>query len=376
MTGGGARAAYQAGVFRHLLEVSREADGRIPFEILVGVSAGAINLATMATHAGDFRRACEVMTTQWQNVTTARVFRTNLSSLIFNAIRTFLDITLKGMSEHYKVKSKALVDTTPLAELLRGLMTEGAIAHHLEAGILQAVAVSATDYKSGALTIFVQTRTDRTLWKRQSRAARYDVITPAHVLASCSLPILFPAVQIGSAYYGDGSIRNTAPLSPAIHLGARKILAIGVRCEESIPVPSPPAEDTPPYPSPAQIGGILLNAIFFDAMEEDREQMNRINQVIERLPELKGTDAHVDWRPIELLYLGPSRDLGKIAAEHRTEMPRSVGYLLRGLGAEGAGGADLLSYLLFESGYCRTLLELGYQDARARSEEIQSFLYD
>jgi NTE family protein len=374
LTGGGARAAYQAGVLRRILEVSRAPEGRLPWDVLVGVSAGAINLAALAVNASSFTTACEVMDRHWRNVTTERVFHTSAGGLLLNAGRWLFDLLVGGALDTYSPKARALADTAPLAALLRDLIPEGAIDRQLDAGILKAVAVTATDYSSGALTVFVHSRSDRTLWQRYSRHARYDRITPSHVLASCSLPMLFPAVRIGSAYYGDGSIRNSKPISPAVHLGARKVMAIGVRCAASIPVPTPPSSETPSYPTPARITGTLLNAVFYDALEEDREQLTRINGVLERLSREERTRLHLPWRPVDFLYLGPSRDLGHVAQEHRAELPRSVRHLLRGLGTEVKGGADLLSYLLFESGYCRALLELGYEDARARSDEITAFV--
>jgi NTE family protein len=221
----------------------------------------------------------------------------------------------------------------------------------------------------------VQASQNRTLWRRYSRTSRYDKITAAHILASCALPILFPAVRIGNTYYGDGSIRNTAPLSPAIHLGARKILAIGVREVVQEPEDQQKKEREPRYPATAKISGVLFDAIFLDALESDREQMLRINRLLEYLPNGAKDDRGVKLQPIELLYIGPSQRLSDMAVKHRHEMPKFIRYMLRGLGAKGKSGGVLFSYILFESGYCRELIDLGYQDAKANSEAIQRFLW-
>ncbi len=376
LSGGGARAAYQAGVLKHICEISREKGGKVPFEILVGISAGAINLAALAANAASFRQASSVMTAHWEGIATHKVFDTRVKRIGANALRWFLDLALGGAMDRLEPRGKSLVDTAPLASLIAGLLPETAIEEHIRSGILEAVSVSATDYHTGALTVFVEACRDRTLWRRYSRIARYDRITPAHILASCAIPILFPAVRIGGAYFGDGSIRNTAPLSPAIHLGARRILAIGVREILSAPLLPAPEGADPRYPSPARISGVLLDSIFLDALEIDREQMMRINRLLEQLPAGVTDDRGMRMHPIECLYLGPSSGLAGLAVEHRGEMPRSVRYMLKGLGAKGKHGGDLLSYLLFESGYCSALVDLGYRDAQARSAEIQCFLWD
>jgi NTE family protein len=231
------------------------------------------------------------------------------------------------------------------------------------------------NFETGDLTVFIEAIMERTLWRRASRTSQYSRITPSHILASCALPFLFPAVRIGDSYYGDGSIHNTAPISPAIHLGARKILSIGVR-ERSPRSPRRAAtENSPRYPSPAKISGVLLDSIFMDALEADREQMERINELLAHVSASQAERHPQRLRRIDFLYLGPSRDLADVALEHGRELPRSIRYMLRGLGGRDESGGELLSYLLFEPGYCRALLDLGYQDTLARAQEVKDFLW-
>ena len=373
--GGGARAAYQAGVLNHICEISRERDGKLPFEILSGVSAGAINVSGLAAYASSFSQACDLLQSQWHGISTPKVFETRPLMLARNAVNWFLDLTLGGAEGRLEPRGKSLVDTAPLAAMIANSVPAGAISRHVEDGTLKAVAISATDYQTRALTVFVEARKDRTLWSRSSRVARYAKITPAHILASCALPILFPAVRIGNAYFGDGSVHNMAPLSPAIHMGARKVLAIGVHQQLKRSLALPPENVEPRYPSAAWISGVLLDSIFLDALEMDREQMVRVNRLLEDRPEGVTDERGARLRHIDFLYLGPTEDLADLALKYRGELPRSVQYMLRGLGAKGDNGGELLSYLLFESGYCRALLDLGYSDARKRSDEIRHFLW-
>lgn len=375
LTGGGARAAYQAGVLHRIRELSREPSGKVPFEVLVGVSAGAINLAGLAANAPDFEKGVAVLLGKWKDISTDQVFETRTTWLLGNMLSWLFDLTLGGILRRREPRGRSLVDTSPLARLLSDVLPQGAVSRHIQNGWIDAVAVSATDYTSKALTVFVEASTRRTLWRRYSRLARYDQIGVQHVLASCALPILFPAVRIGNAYYGDGSIRNLAPLSPAIHLGARRLVAVGVREPHSPSRIEEPSPVEPAYPSPAAVGGVLLDSVFLDALETDREQMLRINGLLEELPEGSRDGRQVRLARTDLLYLGPSEDLASIALRHRGELPRMVRYLMGGLGSGAQSGGELLSYLLFEPGYCRELLELGYRDAVQRSDEIGEFLW-
>jgi len=378
LSGGGARAAYQAGALRRIAEICEQhhgGGGRIPFEILVGASAGAINLAVLASHACDFQGAVRIMCGKWEEITTSQVYDARATRIAVNAFRWFLDLAFGGAVNLDEPRARALVDTAPLLRLLEGILDPHKVAENINRGAVEAVAVSATDYSTGAHTVFVQSHGERTLWRRFSRVSQYDVITPRHILASCAIPILFPAVRIGNTFYGDGSIRNTAPLSPAVHLGARKILAIGVREMLTTQITPPPERGNTHYPSPARISGVLLDSIFLDALEIDREQMMRVNRILESIPGPVSDNRGVRMRPIDFLYLGPSKSLARIAIQHRDEIPRSIRHMLQGLGAKHASGGDFLSYLLFEKGYCRELMDLGYSDAKARSEEIREFLW-
>jgi NTE family protein len=295
-----------------------------------------------------------------------------------NVLRWLMTLSSGGASEQIGTRVKSLLDTKPLAKLIRDLMQPYRIQEHLDKGLLEGIAVSATCYDSGDLTVFIQTGLNQTVWRRFSRLAKRSFITPEHILASCALPILFPAVKIQERFYGDGSIRNMAPLSPAIHLGAERILAIGVREQlgESESPPPPAANPDSRYPSLAGISGLLLDSIFLDALESDRENMERINRLSGLLPRQLKPGRKEWFRQIKFLYIGPSKRLSLIAQKHQQALPRTLKYMLRGLGLKADSGGELLSYLLFESAYCQELLALGYEVARSRSDEIKSFLWE
>ncbi len=366
MSGGGARAAYQVGLLRCLARHWPE----LPLGILTGVSAGAINATFLAARPEPFSVKVDELSRLWRGLTIEQVFRTDAWSLARNAVRLgsmlFSGGALAGARPH------ALVDTTPLRHLLEHALgaRDGflpGIEENLARHALRAVAITTSSYSTGQSVTWVQGR-DIQLWERAQRKSVSCDVRVDHVLASAALPIFFPAVEIDGRWYGDGNIRLTAPLSPAVHLGAQRIVAISTRYGRTRDEAERPVVTG--YPPPAQILGSLYNAIFLDLFEADALAMDRINQIVEPLSEDKRGGA----RPVRLLALRPSRDLGKLANEHESRLPTAFRFLLRGLGTRETRSNDVLSLLMFQPDYLSALIDLGEADAEARRDEIAALL--
>jgi NTE family protein len=367
LTGGGARAAYQVGVLRALA-------GRLSqvgCSILTGVSAGAINAAYLATRQGSLPEKIEGLWKLWANLRADDVFEVGPASLAPRVLAWGLQLASGGRPPAPRPRS--LVDTTPLRALLvrhleadeRGLLP--GIERNLEGGRLKAVALTASSYSTGQSITWVQGRAIE-MWERAHRKGIACRLGVDHVMASSALPIFFPAVQIDGGWYGDGGIRLTAPLSPAVHLGATKIIAISTRYGRSREEADRPVVDG--YPPTAQVVGVLLNAIFLDLLDNDALRLERINRLIEHLPE----DKRLGMRHVDLLVLRPSRDLGRLANEYEPRLPRAFRFLTRGLGTRETRSNDLLSLLMFQRDYLLRLLELGEADAERRADELAAFL--
>lgn len=365
MSGGGARAAYQVGVLRAL---ARRWPDFQP-QIITGVSAGAINAASLAGYPGSFVDALDDLGRLWGGLTTEQVFRTDSSSLLQIGYRWAKRLLSGGEAGR---RARGFVDTAPLRDLLShhldpsGDGIEGVEAN-IRAGRLHAFGITATNYATGRSVTWVQGR-DVGAWdfpKRHSVHARVGV---EHVMASAALPIIFPAVRVGSDWYGDGGIRLTAPLSPALHLGARRILAVSTRYART----AVEAEDraVTGYPPPAQILGVLMNAIFLDLLDQDATTLRRISRLSAGL----ATDQRDGLRPVRLLVIRPSQDLGRLAGDYEPELPPAFRFLMRGLGTRQTRSPDWLSMLLFEPDYIRHLMEIGEHDAEARIDEIAALL--
>jgi len=365
LAGGGARAAYEVGV---LSAIAERAPG-LEFPILTGVSAGAINAVYLAAHAETLSAACGALRDHWSHLVVDRVYRIQPWHLGRALLRGVAGPLLGARGEAAVVRG--LMDMSPLRESLAARLDFGGIDANIASGRLHAVALSATSYASGQTVTFVHGASGVPTWRRALRYAVRARLTLDHVMASAALPILFPAVRLGDAFYGDGSVRQTAPLAPAIHLGARAILVVTQRSEPELAAsPVPTLGD---YPTLAEVIGLLLHAIFLDALEADAERIERINRTLARVP---AGAAPEGLRPVSLLMLRPSRDLGALAAGSGAKLPPAVRWVVRRMGGHRTTAVDFLSYLLFDPAYTTALIDLGYADGLTQWPRIERFLSD
>ncbi len=365
LSGGGARAAYQVGILRYIGE--RRPDCKFP--IFSGVSAGAINIAHLASHTGGMERATADLVRAWADLNTTDIFRSDPFSVASTAVRWIT--SMASGRRRLGPEARSLVDTSPLRHTLESLLDMSGIEENLRAGRIRAAAISATSYQTGRTVTFVHGGEDVPLWERPQRRAVRDGLTVDHVMASSALPLLFPAERVGEQCYGDGSIRQAAPLSPAVHLGADRILSVSARYDRSVEEAEVPAVETG-YPPPAQVLGLLFNNIFLDALDADAQRLERINEL---LASCQRWDRQVeDLRRVELLVLRPSEDLGMLATEYRDRLPWMVRFLVSGLEKGRHRTSDFVSYMLFEPGYLQRLMELGRKDAEAQWPRIRDFL--
>ncbi len=363
LTGGGARAAYQTGVLSYIAEKVPE----VRFPIIVGVSAGAINAGFLAGHRGTPAEVLERLSDAWTSLTIERILRSDLSSLGRRGVGWFWAF---GRSNALLPQLRGLLDTTPLREFLEERLDIAGIEENVRAGRLRALALTATRYATGQTVTFVQGAADIPTWERVRRCGVRTRITEDHVMASGALPLIFPAIKADGEYYGDGSIRQAAPLAPAIHLGATRLLAISTRYSPSLAEVRQLASAS--YPPPARVLGMLFNTIFLDTLEGDAERLQRLNRVLEALP--PGAPNPDGLRRVALHVIRPSRDLGKLAEGYQDKLPRSLKLMLRGLGVRRLRGAELLSYLIFEQPYLSQVIEMGYEDALSNWGELERFL--
>ncbi|HSM35426.1 MAG TPA: patatin-like phospholipase family protein [Longimicrobiales bacterium] len=365
LTGGGARAAYQVGVLSGLAELYP--DLRIPY--LTGFSAGAVNIAHLASHHGTLKQATDELCGLWGGLEPEKIYRVDPPSLGWIGGRVLVQLISGGRSVGPDVR--ALLDTAPLREFLEEALAavHGRITGvdaNLASNRLCAAALTTTSYTTGETVVWVQGGSVEP-WQRPQRVSRPAEFTVDHVMASSALPFFFPAVQLADGWYGDGQVRLIAPISPALHLGATRVLAISTRAERDAGS-RPKVIDG--YPPPAQIAGVMLNAIFLDMLDQDALRMERLNNLLAKLP----PEERGGMRLIRLLVIRPSKDLAKLANAYEPRMPRTIRWLVRGLGSKRTRSPDVLSMLMFQSDYLKRIIDLGREDARAHAEEIAALV--
>jgi len=368
LTGGGARAAYQVGVLKAIAEFQpRRAQN--PFQIICGTSAGALNAAVLAVNMLSFRKGVRYLDKIWKSFHADQVYRTDFVGVFNNTALWLAGLVLSTVGIN-KLTNVSLLDNSPLIELLEEIMPCEKIQDNIDTGLLHALSITASGYGSGQSVTFYQGSEEILPWEGTRRIGVKTKIENRHLLASSALPFFFPAIKINREYFGDGSMRQIAPISSAMQMGATSIVVIGVNpSNEDL---SKQREDIDHYPTLAQIAGHALNSIFLDSMEVDLERVHKINKLVGMMPEELRSKSNL--RQIDVLVITPSQSIEKIAEHYLIELPWTIRLLLRMVGTSHKSGATLVSYLLSEGKYCRSLIELGYRDALSRREEIQNFI--
>ncbi|HXY24358.1 MAG TPA: patatin-like phospholipase family protein [Candidatus Acidoferrum sp.] len=375
MTGGGARGAYQAGVLKRIGEIKQVQTRGNPFPIIGGSSAGAINGSALAAGSDDFALATKILARIWSDLRPSDIFHCDLLSQAHNSLTWILDLSFGAILGGGNARS--LLDAAPLRDFLNQHLHCERIRNNIKSGHLYALAISATNYNSGKSYLFIEGMKGHPMWNRSRRVTLATRITVEHVCASAAIPLVFQPVRLktarGTAFFGDGSVRLQQPLSPVIRLGAERIFAVGVRCE-NLEHQREPADEK--YPSLAQIMGVLFNVMFLDHLATDIEHLERLNQLLaDGKISQSGIEGCEKMRPLASFLMTPSVDLSQVAEGHQKDMPYLIQYFVNSLGRDSASCADLMSYLLFTSKYTRDLIEIGYYDADKQIDEIESFLY-
>jgi NTE family protein len=363
LTGGGARAAYQVGVVKAVRDVLGSPT-KNPFPILCGTSAGAINVATLAVFADDFSRGVASLLEVWEHMRCEHIYRTDAWNMMRAGARWLAAMML--LSRHNPI---SLLDNAPLRAMLEKNLDFERIEVHIDSGALYAVCVTASGYTSGQSVSFFQGASGLQGWERNQRIGAAVGLKLDYLLASAALPFIFPAVKVHREYFGDGSMRQIAPVSPALHLGADRVLIVGTGRQAT----DDARARSNTYPSLAQIAGHALNSIFLDTLMVDIERLERINRTVKLIPPERLAESRIHLRAVKVLFITPSQPLERIASRFIHELPQTVRFVLRPTGALNRAGSNLASYLLFEEPFCRALIDLGYRDTLAREGEVREF---
>jgi NTE family protein len=368
LPGGGARGAFQVGVLKALAELMPKGSPN-PFNVISGTSAGAINSVVLASKARRFRVAVAELDRVWRNFRCHHVYRTDNLTMLKSSLHWLASIVLGGFIVG---TPRSLLDNAPLRALLSRNIRFPRIQDAIDRGFLDAVAVTAASYDSARSASFFQAARAYHPWSRTRRFGVRGELHLDHLMASIAVPMIFPPVQLEGEYFGDGAMRQATPLSPAIHLGADRILVIGVRDETADKRPETEMPARPP--SFAQIAGYMLDTLFMDGLYSDLERMTRINQLVDSVSPEHRRGALAGMRPVDTMLIVPSEDLRVMAHAHRQHLPFAIRALLRGISGRRPSENRLLSFLLFESAYTKDLIDLGYQDAMKVKDQLQAFI--
>jgi len=367
LAGGGARAAYQVGVLKALRDVLPDPKVN-PFPIICGTSAGAVNAGSLAVYADDFSHAVDNLFEVWRHFQPHNVYRSDFVGVVANSARWLAGFFFGAFLKNRRI---SLLDSRPLESLLSRRLDFSRIERNIRSGALDAVAITCSGYSSGQSCSFFEASEQFEGWQRSQRIGIKTGIRVEHLMASSAIPFLFPPYKVNREFFGDGSMRQIAPVSPALHLGADRIVVIGTA---RIRNENPERTRGDLFPSLAQIAGHVMNSIFLDSLAVDLERLERINRTLSAVDSATLRKMGLTLHHVDVLVLTPSEPLEDIAVKHVGNLPWTIRFLLRSVGAMRRGGANLASYLLFERGYCNELIELGYNDTIKRRDEVEAFL--
>ncbi|MBC7740796.1 MAG: patatin-like phospholipase family protein [Bdellovibrionaceae bacterium] len=358
LSGGGARGAYQVGVLKGLAEILPEKK-KSPFQILSGVSAGAINCSKLASEIEHFSNAVEKLIYLWSQISSDQVFKTD-----------FLSLNKFSLGLFGERKLNSVLETAPLRELINRNCDFAKIKKNLENEIIEAVIITANNYEHSSAVSFIQTLENHSVWKESRRQAKRTIINADHIMASSAIPMLFPPIRIGNQFYGDGCVRNNTPCSPSIRMGAEKLFVIGVRQQLSAETSAGLENESEKSPSMIRILNTLLNAVLLDSVEQDVMRIQRINQLTQFVESKKKLASGL--KEIPALCIAPSQDIGEIARAHAHRLPRLLRMTISAFGSLD-DASEILSYLLFEPNFCKQLIDMGYHDAMESKSQIKKF---
>lgn len=369
LSGGGARGAYQVGVISAIAHICQQIKNPRPIEIFTGVSAGSINATFMAAYCDDFQNAAKKLVDLWSGLTSDQVFYSDPVHLGKIGLQWMGGLSLGGLTSG-ESSGRALLDTTPLKSLLEKNIDFGRIERNIQTGHLRSLGITAIDYQTSEAVTFIQGNKEIPDWNKSRRHSEKTEILSQHVMASSAIPLLFPSVAVPPRHFGDGCVRNTHPCGPSIYMGAQRLIIVGVRSQGVLASESGEQNSTK-APSLARVINVLLNAVLLDGIELDVERLRRVNDFVSQVP--REFQKNLNYKPLNYSWVSPSGDIGQLAYQKSSKLPRFIRYLIKGLGSLEEA-SEIISYLLFEPAFCTQLIEMGFDDGLKQKNELEKLL--